>query len=251
MLDIHIERKSYGDSEPVIADLHFEVHSGEFVALLGPSGAGKSTLLQLICGLDTDYRGTVAARFQPGIAATIAVMFQDPRLMPWLTVEQNIALVVDDSEVNRRRAAQLMAAVGIFEHRYSYPAQLSGGMKKRVALARAFITDPDLLLLDEPFSSLDQPAAEELRQLTRQLCTEHGVTVLYVTHDLPEAISLADRILFLSPSPMRVVLDKAVNIKRPRRLGDAAAVVFLARLLEQYPDILKGHKLPTQAVEAG
>ena len=228
---------------------HFQIASGEFVALVGPSGAGKTALLNIVGGLDGDYQGSVAAN---GVAvdrsashpARVGYMFQEPRLMPWLTVAENLELVLAaDGETGR--AAQLLGQVELAGREASYPGQLSGGMQRRVALARAFAIQPSLLLMDEPFVSLDEPTAQRLRGLLLDLWRDLRPTVLFVTHNLREAIALSDRVVFLSASPGRVVLELPVAIPRPRDLASLAIQKLYDQVLEQHPRILSG--LPATA----
>lgn len=238
MLAVNIREKRYASSrEPVLADLELCLHSGEFCALIGPSGAGKSTLLQLISGLDTDYSGDIRIDDQQGQAARLSYMFQDARLMPWLTALENVALVASG---NVELALAALQSVGLQAEANQYPGQLSGGMQRRVALARAFAHQPQLLLMDEPFVSLDQPSAEKMRQLLLAMWQRDQPGVLFVSHNLDEAIALADRLVFLSPGPARVVLDVPVPIPRPRQMAPEALVRFRDELLSAHPDILTG-----------
>ena len=236
MLAVDIQRKAFGAGPDVIRGLHFNVAQGEQVAILGPSGAGKSSLLNLTVGLDTDFSGSVVA--PTDLVAT--QMFQEPRLMPWLTVQENLLLVVENNQHNKERAWQLLQAVGLEKERDWFPGQLSGGMKKRAALARAFMPEPNLLLMDEPFASLDLPTAQELRTLVRDMCQAQQVTLLCVTHDLAEAVTLADRLLFFAKDPMALVLDK--DIKPWKQSGDDVEYIdhCCQAILQQHPSILRG-----------
>src|ERR687897_1267451 len=170
------------------------------MALFGPSGCGKSTLLNLVAGLDSDFAGEVLLP-EP---ARIAYVFQEPRLLPWLTVEDNLALVLADDPQSDAKIAQWLGEMGLADVRAVFPTRLSLGMARRVALARAFIIQPTLLLMDEPFVSLDEPTADRLRRLLLDALRAHPATVLFVTHNLREAITLADRIALLTPAPARV-----------------------------------------------
>jgi len=240
MINVSIKEKRFAASlQPVISDISFTVNRGEFVAVIGPSGAGKSTLLQLISGLDNDFSGNIELPDVDGRAARISYMFQEPRLMPWLTALENVRLVAGDQR-HASGAKQILENVGLGANLDSYPAQLSGGMQRRVALARAFMHEPDILLMDEPFVSLDQPVAEKLRQLLLDLWQDKQPTVLFVSHDLDEAIALADRLLFLSTEPASVILDRTVTIARPRIHDKSALSQFKHQLLETYPELLTG-----------
>jgi NitT/TauT family transport system ATP-binding protein len=171
-------------------------------------------------------------------------MFQTPRLMSWLTVRDNVGLVLAGGDDPRIDA--LLRAMDLGEYAGSYPGRLSGGMQRRVALARAFVANPGLLLLDEPFLSLDAPVANRLRQLLLDLYGESPATVLFVTHDLREALFLADRILFLSPRPGRVVFDLAVDLPRPRQPEGPDLERLRLALLDQHPDLLAGIVQPAE-----
>ena len=223
---------------------------------MGPSGAGKSTLLNIISGLDRDLDGEVQVDGQPlhpGGAATpvrIGFVFQEPRLMPWLTVLDNLLLVLDKEPQSVARCRHLLSEVGLAEVEHAFPSQLSGGMQRRVALARAFAVRPELLLMDEPFLSLDAPTAARLRDLLLTLWGELRPTVLFVTHHLREALALAERVLFLSRGPGRVVLEVPVHLARPRQLDDASVGELHDRLLAQYPDLLSGLVEPDSQPES-
>ncbi|HRJ52664.1 MAG TPA: ABC transporter ATP-binding protein [Candidatus Thiothrix moscowensis] len=246
-LTVYITDKTYTNGVQAIRDLHFQVAKGEFVALVAPSGAGKSTLLNLLAGLDTDFQGKLAFPAD----ASLSFMFQEPRLLPWLTVEDNIRLVLDaparHTDLTRfARMDLLLQQLGLQDFRQLYPNQLSGGMKRRAALVRAFVTRPAVLLMDEPFQSLDEPTAQGLRQLLLQLWAEHHPTVLFVTHSLNEALLLADRILFLSARPAQVVLDYTVPLPRPRPQQLSELQALQTELLQRFPQLLSGSGVSSQ-----
>ncbi|WP_039748788.1 ABC transporter ATP-binding protein [Solimonas variicoloris] len=225
-LRLSIETKRYGGRD-ALAPLRLDVADGEFVALLGPSGAGKTTLLQLIAGLDRDYRGCIVRG-----GGRIGMVFQEPRLLPWLSVRDNLALVgADEAGIDA-----LLAAVGLREHAGVYAHRLSGGMQRRVALARAFAIRPRLLLLDEAFVSVDVPTRAQLYALLLALWARERPTVLCVTHELREALLLADRLLFFSAAPGRVIAERRVPLPRPRRDDDVA----LEALARQWRPLLDG-----------
>jgi NitT/TauT family transport system ATP-binding protein len=233
-LSVAIRAKHFANGSCAIRNLSFSARPGEFVAIVGPSGAGKTTLLKIISGLDTAFEG----QLDLPTAARIGFMFQEPRLMPWLTVEKNLRLVAPDASPQRLQAA--LEQVGLQDCRPLFPNQLSGGMQRRVALVRAFLIAPQLLLMDEPFQSLDVPTAEQLRTQLLTLWQATKPTVLFVTHNLHEALALADRVLFLSAGPSRIVLDVPLDLPRPRSV-DAPAVQALGQQLHQrYPSLLKG-----------
>lgn len=209
-----------------LAGLSLEVAAGEFVALVGPSGCGKTTFLNIVAGLDRDFSGEVRLAARPdGTPARIGYVFQDPRLLPWRTVEENIALVLEPPRAPLV-VPKILEAVGLPETRSLYPAQLSVGMSRRIAIARAFAIEPDLLLMDEPFVSLDHDTVEQLRQVLLDLWRARPTTVLFVTHDLREALFLADRLLLLSAAPGHVVAEVPVTLPRSRR-GNAAEIEAL------------------------
>ena len=186
---VHGLRRAFGGRE-VLAGIDLEIAQGEFVALLGRSGSGKSTLLRALAGLDPDYRGSVLV---PGRRA---VVFQEPRLQPWKRVVDNVSIGLPGA---RALARQALAEVGLTGRERDWPVTLSGGEAQRVSLARALVREPDLLLLDEPFSALDALTRLRMHALLRELCAKHRPAVLLVTHDVDEAIVLADRITVLSP----------------------------------------------------
>ena len=250
-LRIEIERKAF-ESPPILAleGLAFTVESGEFVAIVGPSGAGKSTLLNIVAGLDRRYEGKVApvAGEDGAQGRPVSYVFQTPRLMPWLTALENVRLVLPhetgdkggDKGGDIEAALEILEEVGLRGFEDAYPGQLSGGMRRRVALARAFSVNPALLLMDEPFASLDDPLAWRLRGRLHELWCRRRSTVLFVTHDLKEALSLADRVLFLSPRPGRIVWEQPVELPHPRSHDDRGVERLRADLLARHPELLAG-----------
>ncbi|MEZ5660342.1 MAG: ABC transporter ATP-binding protein [Burkholderiaceae bacterium] len=233
--ELHVARKAFGRLL-VIDDLRLSIPPGSFTALVGPSGAGKSTLLNIISGLDTDFEGEMS--WSDGVRGRVGYMFQEPRLMPWLSARANIELVLEGDRADPARVERMLERVGLAGRGDAYPGQLSGGMQRRVALARAMAIEPDLLLLDEPFSSLDEPTAQGLRRLTLGLCREQGNAVLLVTHNLSEALALADRVLFLSRGPARIVHLEELGGSVGGELRDPALV--MKDLLARHPEILSG-----------
>jgi NitT/TauT family transport system ATP-binding protein len=216
-VDIHEKRylgHAGAKSVTALHNLQACVAPSEFCIITGPSGCGKTTLLNIIAGLDRDFAGTV--RFEPIPAPKIGYVFQNPRLLPWRTVRENIALVLPHHGASAELDA-LLAEIGLADAADVYPTRLSGGMARRAALARAFAIAPDLLLMDEPFLSLDAAAADRLRGLLLRLVSTRPVTVLFVTHDLTEAVQLADRILVLSQAPGRVLAEMPITLPRSER----------------------------------
>lgn len=217
LLDLSIASKVYRDDRgravEAVRGLDLSLAVGEFTCLIGPSGCGKTTALKILLGLDRDFEG----RVEPDITAlTVGVTFQEPRLLPWRTVEQNVRIALPPSQ-RRRELDALFGRLGLTEWRTHYPHALSLGLQRRVALARALALEPQLLVLDEPFVSLDDKAALELRACLLAEVADHGITVLMVTHNVREAIGLADRLLFLGPRPTRILHEVAIVEARQDR----------------------------------
>lgn len=208
-----------GEAPPLVAlrNLRFSVGPGEFVCLIGPSGCGKTTLLNIIAGLDRDYAGTIQLPTGSARSPTIGYVFQEPRLLPWRTVVENINLVLSPAQQRNGIADELLSATGLAEFRHSYPERLSVGMSRRVALARAFAVEPDLLLMDEPFVSLDEPTAQRLRELLLEIWSRRPTTVLFVSHDTREVARLPDRVVVMSASPGTVEAVVPISVPRSER----------------------------------
>jgi NitT/TauT family transport system ATP-binding protein len=198
--------RAHRDGLTVLDDVSFAVEDREFVCLLGRSGSGKSTLLNLISGLDREYGGAVAF----GGPARIGYVFQEPRLLPWLTVRDNLLFA------RAAHADEWIERVGLGGFERAYPHELSGGMQQRASIARAFAIDPDVLLMDEPFSGLDEFTGRGMRELLLELWRDTRKTVLFVTHHCFEACYLADRILVLGERPGRAIEEERVGLPRPR-----------------------------------
>jgi sulfonate transport system ATP-binding protein len=210
-LEVSVSQKVFraasGQMRPVLRDVAFALRQGEICALLGPSGCGKTTLLRIISGLDPDFEGRVD---MPGVSR-IGMVFQEPTLLPWRTVAQNLHLVGVSTEND---LAEIAAALGLTKHLDHYPGELSLGLARRAAIARAFAFKPDLLLLDEPFVSLDAALAAKMREELLALVLRRKATVLHVTHDVDEAIAIADRIIVLSAAPGHVIANRPVETPR-------------------------------------
>ncbi len=235
-VQINIINKTYiGTAQPTIANFSLSLQANEFVCLVGSSGCGKTTLLNCLSGLDTHYEGEIQVG-QQHTAPKIGYIFQNPRLLPWRTVRENIELVLE-SEQSPTLIDPLLETMQLTQSQHEYPERLSVGMNRRVAIIRAFAVNPDLLLMDEPFVSLDPPTARDVRSLLLQLWQQRPHTVLFVTHDLREAIALADRLIFLASAPMRVINDIVVPIPRTQRHDEAAIENFRQQLINHYPDI--------------
>jgi NitT/TauT family transport system ATP-binding protein len=220
-LEVSIKHKAFraasGGELHVIDGLSLSLEGGEVGALVGPSGCGKTTLLRIIAGLDRDYDGSVALPDH----GKLGMVFQEPRLLPWRTLEQNVRLAAP--EATDANLDTLFRTLGLDAHRHHYPGELSLGQARRVALARAFAVEPDLLLLDEPFVSLDDALATRLRDELAELVTRRPVTTLLVTHNVEEAIALADRLFLLSPSPTHVIAELPIPHPRSKRTPEELA----------------------------
>jgi len=207
--------------QPILRDLTLQVKTREFVSIVGPSGCGKSTLLNFVAGLQHVQSGSItfASDSRDGVTP-LGYMFQQHALLPWLTVQKNVELGLDIAGIaapeQRQRAAATIADMGLAGYEDHYPSQISGGMCQRVSLARTLVTNPDLILMDEPFGALDAQTRIFIQQMFSRYWEEHKKTVLLVTHDLAEAIFLSDRILVMGARPGRIVAEYAVNIPRPR-----------------------------------
>jgi ABC-type nitrate/sulfonate/bicarbonate transport system ATPase subunit len=235
-IQININNKTYPTAaKPSIEGLKLSLNSNEFTCLVGPSGCGKTTLLNIIAGLDNDYDGDILVERQH-THPKIGYIFQNPRLLPWRTVRENIELALDGNQ-SPEVIDELLEVMQLTAAQYVYPERLSLGMSRRVAIIRAFAIDPEVLLMDEPFVSLDAPTARQVRELLLKLWQQRPHTVLFVTHDLREAIALADRLVFLSASPMRVVSEVAVPIARNERGNELALEAFRQQLMTNHPEI--------------
>jgi sulfonate transport system ATP-binding protein len=234
LLSIHVASKTFAGRR-ILEDVRLDVRPGELVALVGPSGCGKSTLLRMVAGLDGDFTGRIRLAGQSIRAPhpAIGLMFQEPRLLPWLRVADNVAFGAESARGARLRVLDLLRELGLEDWADALPKQLSGGMAQRVALARALFRQPSVLLLDEPFSAVDALKRVQLQDLLREVVQRHGVTVLMVTHDIDEAVYLADRIAILDAAPASVRQVIAVPLARPRDRTDTASGSIRVRVLER------------------
>jgi NitT/TauT family transport system ATP-binding protein len=217
--------KSYGKGSAQVHALRgvsLDVHPGEILMLMGPSGSGKTTLLHILLGLDRDFEGRVTGRPE-----RIGVVFQEPRLLPWRTVRQNLDLATASMGAPPADAA-LLAGLGIADAQDRFPAELSLGMARRAALARALAIGPELLVLDEPFVSLDEATAARMRELVGRVIRERGVTTLLVSHDLDDALALADRVVVLAGRPAGV--GRIVELPAGQARDGAALATLRQRL---------------------
>ena len=245
-LSVNVQNKSYKDINnasflTAIKDMDFKVPDGQFCCLLGPSGCGKTTLLNILSGLDNNYDGNI--QFDDDSSpqdSDIGYMFQEPRLVPWLTVRQNVEIVTQQTSKDKDLSNSILETMGLSENMESFPSQLSGGMQRRVAIARAFINKPKILLLDEPFISLDFTVANRLRNMLINIWQQQKTTIIFVTHDLREAIFLGDRILFLSKCPSKVIYDYNINLDRPRDMESKDIENIRNKLIKNDPSIITG-----------
>tara|TARA_B100000470_G_scaffold150389_1_gene117013 strand:+ start:1218 stop:1964 length:747 start_codon:yes stop_codon:yes gene_type:complete len=221
----------------IFKNLNFTIKKGQFVSFFGPSGCGKTTLLNIISGLDKDFDGSVQT-YKDATNSNISYMFQAPRLFPWLTAIENIKYPIKKRKNCEKIAFELIKKIGLEKYKNQYPNKLSGGMQRRVALARAFAPNPDILLLDEPFISIDKKVSNLLRKLLVTLWKKYKPIIVFVTHDLDEAIELADRICFLSNLPSKILLDYEINLRRPRN-QDSKNFKTLKRLLSSTTSLKK------------
>lgn len=240
MIQIDINRKTYpalglAGEHVAIADFKLTLQPNEFVCLVGPSGCGKTTLLNIIAGLEQDFNGGIGFQGDLG-RPTIGYVFQNPRLLPWRTVRENIELALGQNKTSENIDA-LLAAMQLSEFQHFYPERLSLGMSRRVAIIRAFAINPELLLMDEPFVSLDAATARQVRELLVQLWQQRPHTVLFVTHDLREAILLADRIVLLTAAPMTIFCEVNIPVSRNERKQEGIIEEFRLRLIQDYPEL--------------
>jgi NitT/TauT family transport system ATP-binding protein len=228
-----------GSAVEVLSHISFDASKGEVVAIVGPSGCGKTTLLQILAGLERPASGKVVVDGRPvvGPSRERSLVFQTPNLFPWLTLLENVAFGLqfgNGTKGNRsEKAAQAVRDIGLWEWKDQYPHQLSGGMKQRVALARALVTDPAVLLVDEPLTSVDRQTRLHLAE--RFLLDEvakRQMTVLYVSHFVEEAVSIADRVLLLSARPAAIIKEYPIVLARPRDPASAAFAAIAAALLK-------------------
>ncbi len=262
-LDITIDRKAFAavgaTAERLLyRDFRLSVAPGSFVALIGPSGCGKTTLLNLVAGLDRDFQGVVRTVSGGGSGEAppsprFAYVFQNPRLLPWRTVRENVALALDADQLGRGLVDRFVDLVGLTEAADLHPERLSVGMQRRAALARAFATEPDVLLMDEPFVSLDEATAERLRLLLLDLLAVRPATVLFVTHDTRETVMLADRLIELGGSPVSVLRDVRIGLDASGRRDATVRAAVQARLFAEGDPVLApvGAERPAMAVPEG
>ena len=242
--------KRYG-ARSVLQNADLVIEPGEFVAIVGRSGCGKSTLLRLVAGLESVSGGTIRIDGSDvsGLSTDTRIMFQDSRLLPWKRVAANVALGLPPAQ--RGEAAEVLVRVGLGDRLAEWPARLSGGQRQRVALARALVHNPRLLLLDEPLGALDALARIEMHRLIEGLWRSSGFTALLVTHDVQEAVALADRVVLIEDG--QIALDQRIDLPRPRVHGDAAFAQLEKRILDrvlQKPEGEPAHEVSWPGVPA-
>ena len=229
-LEVRNVDKRYG-ARDVLKKTELTIEPGQFVAIVGRSGCGKSTLLRLVAGLESVSGGTIRLDGNniAGLSEDTRIMFQDSRLLPWKRVADNVALGLPPER--RSAAADVLARVGLGDRLGEWPARLSGGQRQRVALARALVHNPRLLLLDEPLGALDALTRIEMHRLIEGLWQASGFTALLVTHDVQEAVALADRVILIEDG--QIALDQRIDLPRPRSHGDAAFAAIEKRILDR------------------
>ena len=233
--DVTVSYPAAGGPLTALSGMDLEVRQGELVALVGPSGCGKTTVLNVLAGQVTPVSGVVRLAGEPvkGVLPSVGYISQADTLLPWRTVLDNVALAMElrgaDKTVRREKARALIAQMGLAGFENSWPRELSGGMKKRAAIARVLAVDPAILMMDEPFAPLDALTRQNLQDDILALWEATGCTILYVTHDLTEAITLADRVVLMAARPGRAVRTYSIDLPRPRRVMD---VKFSPRFVE-------------------
>ncbi|MEJ5080746.1 ABC transporter ATP-binding protein [Ochrobactrum sp. MYb379] len=225
LIDINGVYKQYGTGVIAVSDMSLKIEQGQFVSFLGPSGCGKSTALRMIAGLESISAGDIhvnghAPGKGPVVAQDIGFVFQEPTLMPWASVFDNVYLPLRLSGISRKEATprveEALTQVGLSRFAAAYPRELSGGMKMRVSIARALVTRPRLLLMDEPFAALDEMTRFKLNNDVLRLWQEHGLTVVFVTHSVYESVYLSNRVIVMAARPGRVVADIGIEGSYPR-----------------------------------
>lgn len=218
-----------GERLRVLENVSFDAPDGSFTSILGPSGCGKSTILNLIAKLDNHSSGTISVG-----GSRIGFVFQQPRLLNWRTVEENVNLPLEGQQFERNLAKKHLALVGLAGYENYYPLQLSGGMQQRVAIARALAIDPDVLLMDEPFSGLDEITARKLRQELIRIWQETGKTILFVTHSISEAVFVSQQILIVSAKPATIFKRITIDLPYPRQYGDIRLFELETQLTQDF-----------------
>jgi NitT/TauT family transport system ATP-binding protein len=256
LIDVDKRFGSKGQSTLALSSVNLSIERGSFVSLCGPSGCGKSTLLSMVLGLESPTSGEVRVEGKKIAAPSmkIGTVFQDASLMPWRTVLSNVLYPIElqrlPAKQFRERALDLLTLTGLRKFSDHYPAQLSGGMRQRVAICRALIGDPDILLMDEPFSALDALTRDEISVELQNIWSEHSKTVLFVTHSIREAVFLSDRVVVMGLAPGRIIEEFAIDIERPRTLAIETDPHFNGLIHEIRESISRG-RTPVETLKAG
>lgn len=257
-VNINHLNKSYAQAQnqdfKVLDDVSLEIKSGEFISIVGSSGCGKSTLLRLLVGLDHDFQGQILVDGQPiqGTSLERGIVFQDHRLFPWLNVQDNIRVALLNSKLSVEEQNKLIdehiELVGLSKFKDAYPAQLSGGMSQRVAIARSLINRPKILLLDEPFGALDALTRANLQKELQRIWQTEKITMIIVTHDVEEAVFLGDRVVVMQPNPGRIKRIVPVSLPHPRVREDVRLAAIRNDILTDFSHAVEDHLrvIPTQ-----
>lgn len=242
--------KYFGSSKQILNNINIDINSGEFICLLGPSGCGKSTILNIISGLDSDYLGWIyleGNKMKEGQQPEkLAYLFQEPRLLPWLTVEKNIAFALRCTGFPKKDIKEMtqkyLDMVDLGNTAKQYIHELSGGMQHRVAIARAFAVQPDILLMDEPFSALDELTARNLRENLLKIWQKDKKTVIFVTHNAMEATFLADQIFMFKANPGEIVKMKNITLERPRNYESESLFLENQNVVKDFLEIISNKR---------
>lgn len=252
--DLGVCFRRRGQSIPVLDGINFTIHPGEFLCLLGPSGCGKSTILNAVAGFLKPSTGYILVDGQPvqGPGADRGFVFQQYSLLPWKTTYQNVEFGLKIRGVPRAEREELvnyyLNRVGLYKHRHSYPYQLSGGMQQRASIIRALVNSPSVLLMDEPFAALDAQTRHMMQELLLSIWSELKSTVIFVTHDIEEAVFLSDRIFVMGVSPGRIKETVSVTLERPRHVDSMLSTEFL-QLNRQVFELIREETLKQMDLE--
>ena len=245
-VSIHALHKSYPQTQKgqlkVLENIDLDIQAGEFISIVGSSGCGKSTLLRLLVGLEAEYQGQIHVDGQAlhGTSLKRGIVFQDHRLFPWLSVQENIRVALHNSQLTRQQEDELIAEhldlVRLSQFKDAFPSQLSGGMNQRVAIARSLVNRPEILLLDEPFGALDALTRHKLQDEIQRIWQHEKITMIMVTHDVEEAVYLADRVVVMQPHPGRVKRIVDVKVPHPRKREDLRLINLKNDILLDFAD---------------
>lgn len=248
-ITISLKEKKYHNANTssdvkALKNIEFKIRSKEFVSIVGPSGCGKTTLMNIIGGLiDAKEHKILINNRSINSKNSLGYIFQTSRLMPWLTIFENVKLVCnDDNEINKK-VEEILTNFGLEDFIHAYPNTISGGMRRRAAMARAFINSPEVLLMDEPFVSLDQPAAEDLYSVLIKYWEKKPTTIILITHSMKEALLLSNRILFMTNRPGSILMDyKVKSLRSPLKIDNKDIDREYNTILKKYPKLLEGKK---------